>query len=185
MHWEILIIPLLALVVWIFSTLVKSEDDKTKKVLGRRGPVTGRQPGRRMGTDLDRFLEEARRRRKPEERRKAAPPPARVPPERPPVRERPSQPRETPIRTAPAIAQEEVSFALPVSQPVATQPVAEPVVAAPLAREQSVSTPPPAVATSSSPISQQVRSLLSKRQSAAAAFVLREIFDRPLSKRRR
>lgn len=184
MHWEILIIPLIALVVWIVGTLAKSEDDRTKKGVGRRGPVTGRQPGKRVVTDLDRFLEESRRRREPEERRKAAPPPARVPAARPPVRERPSQPRETPRRAAPVIAQEEVVFALPSPQSVATPPVAEPVVAAPVAREQSVSTPPPAPRTSSSPISQQVRSLLSKPQSAATAFVLREIFDRPLSKRR-
>ena len=184
MHWEILIIPLIALVVWIIGTLFKSEGDKTTKGVGRRGPVSGRQPARRMVTDLDRFLEEARRRREPEERRKTAPPPARVPVARPPVRERPSQPRETPRRAAPVMAQEEVLVALSVPQPSAAAPIAEPVVAAPLARAESVSTPPPAVPTLSSPISQQVRSLLSKPQSAATAFVLREIFDRPLSKRR-
>jgi hypothetical protein len=200
MHWEILIIPLIALGVWIMGTLFKNEDDKTKKVVGRRPPFSpqngggrggGRAPGQRVGTDLDRFLEEARRRREPEERRKA-PPPSRAPAARPPLRERPTRPQEPPrLATTPSIppnsgrdrgGAEEGVVVLPVPRPVAKVPVAEPVSSLPSAREA----PPPSVpSTPSSPIVQQVRSLLSKPQTAATAFVLREIFDRPLCKRRR
>jgi hypothetical protein len=71
----------------------------------------------------------------------------------------------------------EEAVVLPVPRPIAPQPVASPT----LAREAP---PSPAPATRPSPIAQQVRSLLSKPQSAATAFVLREVFDRPLCKRR-
>jgi hypothetical protein len=181
MHWEILIIPLIALGVWIIGTLFKSEDEKTKQGVGRRGKVSGRAPGRRVVTDLDRFLEEARRRREPEERRKV-PQPSRAPVARPPLRERPTRPQEPPRVATPVIVKEEVLVALPAPRPVAPPPVAQPVTSPTLAREAS---PPPAPSTRTSPIAQQVRSLLSKPQTAAAAFVLREIFDRPLCKRRR
>lgn len=185
MHWEILIIPLIALFVWIIGTLFKSEDDKTKKGVGRRGNVSGRPPGRRPVTDLDRFLDEARRRREPEVPRKTAPPPPRAPVARPTVRERPQPPREPLRRAAPVLVEEEVVVALPAPRPVEAVPVAELVAAESLPRQPSISVPPPAVAVRSSPISQQVRSLLRKPQTAATAFVLREVFDRPLCMRRR
>jgi len=182
MHWEILIIPLIALGVWIIGTLFKSEDDKTKKVAGRRGNMPGRTPpGRRGVTDLDRFLEEARRRREPEESRKVAPSPSRAPVGRPPLRERPTRQPPPPRVATPVIVQEE-AVVLPVPRPVAPPPVAQPAASPPSAREAP---PPPAPAARPSPIAQQVRSLLSKPQTAATAFVLREIFDRPLCKRRR
>lgn len=186
MHWEILIIPLIALAVWIFGTLFKGgEDEKTKKGVRRPGKVSGRTPGRRPVTDLDRFLDEARRRRDAEERPKPTPPP---PPARPtvaraPLRERPSRPRETPPRAAPPlIRREEVPVAVAVAQPVA----AEPVPAAPPIRDAAIAPAPTTTRdTRLSPIVQQVRSLLSKPQTAGTAFVLREIFDRPLCQRRR
>jgi hypothetical protein len=191
MHWEILIIPLIALGVWIIGTLFKSEDDKTKKAVGRRFPYPPQNgggrggvrtpPGRRGVTDLDRFLDEARRRREPEERRKAPPSPSRAPEARPPLRERPTRQQPPPRPDTPVIVPEE-AVVLPVPRPIAPPPVAQPVASPPLAREAP---PPPAPATRPSPIAQQVRSLLSKSQTAATAFVLREIFDRPLCKRRR
>jgi hypothetical protein len=177
MHWEILIIPLIALGVWIIGTLFKSEDDKTKKAVGRRGNISARTPpGRRGVTDLDRFLEEARRRREPEERLKAPPSPSRAPAARPPLRERPTRQQPPPRPDTPVIVPEE-AVVLPVPRPVA-----QPVASSGLAREAP---PPPAPVTRPSPIAQQVRSLLSKPQTAATAFVLREVFDRPLCKRRR
>jgi hypothetical protein len=203
MHWEILIIPLIALGVYIFSSLFRSEDDKTKKGVGRRPPFApqtgggrggGRAPGRRVVvTDLDRFLEEARRRREPEERRQAPPPPpSRAPAARPPLRERPARPQEPPrLATPPSHppkigggkgGAEEAVVALPVARSLASPPAAEPVAGSLSAREAPPLAVPP---TPSNPIVQQVRSLLSKPQTAATAFVLREIFDRPLCKRRR
>ncbi len=180
MHWEILIIPLIALGVWIIGTLFKSEDEKTKKGVGRRGNASGRAPGRRIVTDLDQFLEEARRRREPDDRRKV-PQPTRAPAARPPLRERPTRPQELPRRSTPVVVKEEPVVALPVPRSVAP-PVAQPVASPPAAREIP---PPPPPAARPAPIAQQVRSLLSQPQTAAVAFVLREIFDRPLCKRRR
>jgi hypothetical protein len=191
MHWEILIIPLIALGVWILGTLFKTgEDDKMKRGVRRPGSVAGRGPSRRPVTDLDRFLEEARRRREQEERPKPppAPPPARASVARPPLRERPTRPRETPPRVAaPVIRAPEAPVALPVARPIEQPAFVEPVVAATPPRDvPSSSTPAPATRpVPTSPILQQVRSLLSKPQTAGTAFVLREIFDRPLCMRRR
>lgn len=183
MHWEILIIPLIALGVWILGTLFKTgEDEKMKKGVRRPGSVTGRGSGRRPVTDLDRFLEEARRRREAEESPK--PPPVSPPVARPPLRERPARQREAPPRAAaPVIRTAEVLVARPVEQPVLAEAVL------PVASSRAAPPPPPALIETrpaqTSPILQQVRSLLSKPQTAAAAFVLREIFDRPLCQRRR
>jgi hypothetical protein len=196
MHWEILIIPLIALGVWILGTLFKGEDERLKKGTRRPGNLSGRGPARRPVTDLDRFLEEARLRREAEEKRKApSPPPSPRPAiSRSPLRERPPQQRETASRPVrPTVRSEEVLVAIPVARPVAPSAVVEVVPAAP--RPQPVteapSSSPPASAptttrdTRPSPILQQVRSLLSKPQTAGTAFVLREIFDRPLCMRRR
>jgi hypothetical protein len=195
MHWEILIIPLIALGVWILGTLFKGEDERQKKDVRRPGNFSGRPPARRPVTDLDRFLEEARLRREAEEKRKAPPaPPPRPPIARPPLSQRPPRQRETSPRPArPPIRIEEVPVAVPTSRPVAAPAVVEAVLAVP--RPQPVaeapSSPPPSPVptttrdTRPSPILQQVRSLLSKPQTAGTAFVLREIFDRPLCMRRR
>ncbi len=178
MHWEILIIPLIALGVWILGTLFKGEEERLKKNARRPGAPPRRTP-RRPVTDLDRFLEEARLRREAEEKRKASPPP--------PLRhERPLRPREAPPRPARPTSRIEET---PVAPPV----VAEAVVIAPrpqTATQPSPPAPPPlpfaaASEVRVSPLLQQVRSLLSKPQTVGAAFVLREIFDRPLCMRRR
>ncbi len=186
MHWEILIIPLIALGVWILGTLFKGEDERAKKGVRRPGVSSGRTPARRPVTDLERFLEEARQRRETEERRKvpAAPPPPQATISRPPLRERPSRPREAPPRSAPAVRREQIPAAIPVAE--AAMP--EAVLVAP--RVQPSAEPPPITPTTTrdtrpSPIVQQVRSLLSKPQTAGTAFVLREIFDRPRCMRRR
>ena len=182
MHWEILIIPLIALGVWILGALVKGEDDKNKKPVRRPGNASGRAP-RRPATALQRFLEDARRR---ETEDTPQPPPPRPSIARAPLRERPVQPRETPPRLASrSKRREERPVAVPVARPVAqaVAVVAEAVIDVPVRAEPSA--PTTTRATQSSPIAQQVLSLLSNPQTAATAFVLREIFDRPLSQRRR
>jgi hypothetical protein len=190
-HWEILIIPLIALGVWIIGTLFKSEEEKGKRGVSRRGNGPGRAPGRRLVTGRDLFIDEARRRREPEERRKA-PTPTRVSVARSPLRERPPQPRETPRLARPAIVKEEAVAVLPAPRPVAPPPIAEPAsrLSSPKAGEGKggvspahEAPAPPASTVRPSPIAQQLRSLLSKPQTAATAFALREIFDRPLCKR--
>jgi len=184
MHWEILIIPLIALGVWILGTLFKTgEDDKLKKGVRRPGSVSGRGSVRRPVTDLDRFLEEARRRRETEERPKPPPPPAPPRPTTTRASQRPAPPREMPRVVQPVSRGTEAPSAVPAARPVAQPARAEPVT-------PTRDAPPPTAPTTTrptqpSPILQQVRSLLNKPQTAGTAFVLREIFDRPLSMRRR
>ncbi len=102
MHWEILIIPLIALGVWLLGTLFKNENEVAKRGPRRPGSPAGRPPGRRPVTDLDRFLEEARRRREAEERRKApSASPARPATTRTPLSERPSRNLDVPHAPGP------------------------------------------------------------------------------------
>jgi hypothetical protein len=193
MHWEVLIIPLIALGVWLLGTLFKNENEVAKRGPRRPGSPPGRGPARRPVTDLDRFLEEARRRRESEERRKVPPaPPSRPAPTRAPLSERPSRNLDVPSRPVPTSRRtEEVPISRPVPQP-ATSREAPSEAALLVPRPQPVAeAPPPPVTpattrdTRPSPIVQQVRALLSKPQSAGTAFVLREIFDRPRCQRRR
>jgi hypothetical protein len=191
MHWEILIIPLIALGVWILGTLFKGEDERNKKTGRRPGGSLGRPAPQRPVTDLDRFLEEARRRREAEERQRPAPPPPRPTVSRPPLRERPSRPRAVTPRPAPPVLRvTDEAITVPVARPVMEMPVAE--TPLPVPRQAIEAPPPPPPATPAtvterrpSPILQQVRMLLSKPQTAGTAFVLREIFDRPRCQRRR
>src|SRR5579872_5684220 len=85
MHWEVLIIPLIALGVWILGTIFRTEEEKAKGRPRRPGEGGGRSPQRRPTTELDRFLEEARRRREAAERRQQPEPSARPPEPRPQV----------------------------------------------------------------------------------------------------
>jgi hypothetical protein len=213
MHWEVLIVPLIALGVWILGTLFRPEEDERAKQR-RRGPLEGgaRLPPRRPVTDLDRFLEEARRRRETAERGRSASPPAETAPEpqqrvaRPPLlQDRPS--REPPRRPRPAPSTPsrrpaaEVPVALPVARPV-TIPVPEPSIPTAVVVPIAEPIPPPADAAEVSPagvhpdaphkrspvltpVLAQVAALLRSPQSAGAALVLREIFDQPLCRRRR
>jgi hypothetical protein len=197
MHWEILIIPLIALGVWLLGTLFKNENDLAKRGPRRPGSPPGRPPARRPVTDLDRFLEEARRRREAEERRKA---PSiqrpRTETTRVPLSERPSRNLDVPPRPVPTARRvEEIPAAKPVSRPV-PQPAtireaaSEAALIVPRLQPLAEAPPPPPAPpttrdTQASPIVQQVRSLLSKPQSAGTAFLLREIFDRPRCQRRR
>lgn len=189
MHWEILIIPLIALGVWILGTIFKpAEDDKMKKGIRRPGTISGRGSGRRPVTDLDRFLEEARRRREAEERPKPPPPPAPARPTTPRPSQRPALPRETPPVAPPVVRRVEAPPVISVARPVAQPARAEPILVAAPTRDAPPPPPPVPIVTrptEPSPILQQVHSLLSKPQTAGAAFVLHEIFDRPLCLRRR
>jgi hypothetical protein len=193
MHWEILIIPLIALGVWILGTIFKGEEERARGPNRPRGPGEGRT--RRPVTDLDRFLEEARRRRDGEKRppRTAVARPAPVIPEaqsvrvpRPPKAREVSLPEPTRRAEQPATI---IPFVLPVESPPPVEPSPAPSLE-PTTTVKHVTAGAPAALSPSrqqgaSPILQQVRSLLNKPQTAGTAFVLREIFDRPLCQRRR
>jgi hypothetical protein len=187
MHWEVLIVPLIALGVWILGTLFKPEDNPRQQP--QRRPGTGGPGGSRPPvSDLDRFLADARRRREESEGSRlpipqAAPPrPAPPPPRaegmqtraRPPaavprqVRKRPSLPTAVPVEVRP--------------EPVPVVPVAEvPVEAVPLPKPPPP--PPRQVSKPPSPVVAQVLALLRSPQSAGTAFVLREVLGAPLSRR--
>src|SRR5215475_2383265 len=83
--WEILIIPIIGVGVWIISTLLRGEEEAKKpdEPGGQRKP--------QKVTDLDRFLREVQRRRKAGERE---PEPSQ---QVEPRREEPPPPREEPV----------------------------------------------------------------------------------------
>ena len=59
--------------VWILVTVFRKAEEERQKNLPRQGGDGARGPVRRSGTDLDRFLDEARRRRDAGERRSLPP----------------------------------------------------------------------------------------------------------------
>src|SRR5436190_7348054 len=102
--WEVLLILLVPVGVWVLSTLLRGEEKQPPR---GRTPAGGPHPAqRRPVTDLDRFLEEARRRREAAERRPrdtgTEPPPLPMPRPAPPVAARPAPPpRPIPERRPP------------------------------------------------------------------------------------
>jgi hypothetical protein len=183
-HWELLLIPLIALGVWILSTIFRSVEDEREKNRPRRSGEQGNRPrptaSRRPVTDLDRFLEDARRRREGPPRRAPEPRPApRV--ERPvsrPVPTLEALPAAVPTpRSVPEVWRAPVPQVLPVAPPPLPLP------------EIPLAVPPPAGAARParpvSPFLTQLAGLLQKKDSLRAALVLREIFDRPLCDRPR
>jgi hypothetical protein len=182
MHWEILILPLIAFGVWILSTIFKSTDDDKTKGPARR-PEGGRIP-RRPAPALDNFLKEARGRRRDmpddmQSAQRASPAPApraAIPPRRPTGPRRPQPVLATIIEDTP--------LATIIRQPVPVEVVALPVPPPPTAAASGPSPVTviaplltrPKVATS--PVLQEVVRLLRSPKTAGAALVLREIFDR-------
>lgn len=79
----------------------------------------------------------------------------------------------------------EVPVALPVARPAAPPTAAEAVLVVEPDLAELPPVPPTAQRTPPSPLLRQVRSLMSHPQAAGVGFVLREIFDQPLCKRRR
>jgi hypothetical protein len=170
----------------------------------------GRRP-RRASAELEQFLEEVKRRKELEQIPEAilvADEPPRVPPPLPlprPVEPRRDEPRRrsVPIGSKPAQRRLEPVVVVPPVPPPLPRPAAMPAPAPVQVVEPVRLTPvpppppppPPAAPAGSRPevISTKARSeaiilvheLLRKRRSLAGAFLLREIFDKPLSKRRR
>jgi hypothetical protein len=194
MHWEVLIVPLIALGVWILGTLFKTEDNAKQQQQRRPGtrPPGGMRP---PVTDLDRFLADARQRRQESDG-------GRLPTPAAPVRGAPPRPTPPPpradgqrARSRPATAPSRPARKQPTfTGPVPVEVLPDPVRVAPAAPEVPVEvvpfakTPPaaparPKVQQPTSPVVAQVLNLLRSPQSAGAAFVLREILGAPLSKR--
>ena len=215
MNWEILIVPLIALGVWILSTIFKGAEEGKDKP---RQQGDGAAPPRRPPSELDRFLEEARRRRdksqqrpapvaetEPERKTPAAVlPPASPPPPRPEPRRREPQPAGEMRKREPAPAssaralndaqlvriEDRPSFANPASaqaKPMMALPTNMETPSLPTLPTPTMNTP----ATSSdqnrrdaSPLRAALATLLRDRKTLATAFILHEILDTPLCKRR-
>ena len=217
MNWEILIVPMIALGVWILSTVFRGAEEGKDKP---RRQGDGATPPRRPASEIDRFLEEARRRRdkvrerpapeaerEPERTIPAAvlpptnPPP---PPPRPEPRKREPQPtgemrKREPAPTTSARAlndpllgriEDRPSFANPASaqaKPMMALPTNMETPALPTLPTPTMDTP----ATSSdqnrrdaSPLRAALSSMLRDRTALRTAFILHEILDEPLCKRR-
>ncbi len=203
MNWEVLVIPLIALGVWVVTSIfrVAEEQQKARPQRPADGPE-GRKP-RRQKTDLDRFLEDARARRQAP-RPAPRPAPAEAPPPRRaaaavlealPVaepfpltlsREQPARPPVGELRRP----------APPVAQPVRQQPAAPPTAAvgaerAPTQNPQGeaaaamVVIVPPTQPVGPPPSVVKLKELLTNRQNLGAALMLGEVFGPPLCKRRR
>ncbi len=161
MGWEVLVIPIIGVAVWIISTLLRSAEE------AKRAAPPARKKGEKA-TDLDRFLREVQRRREAAEREEQRP---RHEQREGEDRARRQRPRRTPAREE----------AIPVVAAVEVVPVAQPVVAAPpvALAEQSPAPPrrrPPAPAG--------LREVLRDRDAVRKAMILREILGPPLARRR-
>jgi periplasmic protein TonB len=192
MHWE-WIVPVIALALWIISSLVKSAEEKPKQAKPGE-PLPDAVPPRPQ-SEVDRFLEEINRmrRRQEEEQRQQEPtrrseplPP--IPPPPPPVvvqvEPKASEPTTAPNFEKPAVVVEKPKTRIvktrrteprptPPRQPAviveATLPHLAPSVQAP--------TPSPAIA--------QIYAMLRSPQSIQAAILLQEVMGPPRCRRRR
>jgi hypothetical protein len=171
MPWELLVVPVIAVAVWIIGTLIRSaEQAKGPEGAPRRQPE--------QVTDLDRFLREVNRRRQARQPRDEEEPTARV------------ERREPPRRPAPPPPPPEV---IPVVLPVAEVVVAQPAPAAPTLRVHEAPALPELPADKSArPLPERpesaalasLRKLLRSRDGLRTAVVLQEVLGPPLSRRR-
>jgi hypothetical protein len=208
MGWELILIVLVPLGVWILSNVFRGDDDRAGNKPQNARPAAA---SRRPVSDLDRFLEEARRRREAGERR---PPPEASPPPRP--EPRPVPPRETrPARSTASASRRPVQTAStrPNRPPVLLEPVPDASSSMPSpARLEMVGMEPARVDSSlpqthlpmavalvaapaaprisadranTSPTLTRLTELLRGPEAAGMAFALRAVFDPPLSRRQR
>lgn len=193
--WVQWLIPLVALAVWILSNLARvreEEQPRRARPPQARSDAESAEAQPRKNSDVDQYLEEARRRREQREARKKAEAEAR---RSTPVREEPRRApppvppaRVDPVRKpAPPPLPKVVVKSAPAAR--SSNPNLEEVVVAKIVTPPS---PPPAdvlpqvieTKTLQQPSRPKVFELLRSRDKLQAAFVLREVFDAPLCKRR-
>jgi hypothetical protein len=202
MDWKTFIIPVIGLAVWLLAQMMGREVNKRptrtpppkppeEEPSAQSGPRWQRpappappaEPAPRpqqTSAELERFLREVRRRQqaatpKPREVEVSRPQPTPRPVVLAPAPVRPVQAAEPP-RPRPTVIPEALpapTSTLPTQTlPVLSAPPAPTTVSAPTSRPSSIA-------------ARQVRALVQSRHSLAAALVLREIFDKPLSRRPR
>jgi hypothetical protein len=172
MPWEVIILPVIAVAVWIIGTLIRGAEKA-------QGPDGAPPRKAERVTDLDRFLREVHRRRQMGDRAE----------ERPEPSERRREPEPPPVRR-PAPRQEEIPVVLPVQEVVRAEPVAPApalrVIAAPPLPDvpSDKSDRPPAQRPELTALG-SLRRLLQSREGMRTAMILREVLGPPLSRRRR
>jgi hypothetical protein len=197
-EWAMLVVPFIALAVWLVSLLARNPEPPQKNVRRPGGRVE--EPKRQTSSDLDRFIMETRRQREADERRTQRP--AQAPPQRQrrpvlleEVVEQPPRPAARPPMLQPVAAR--TSIRTP-ARPVPVLEIAENVPSAPvmLTLTQTALPMMPEQPTAPvdllkrdevavSPLLLDLRATLNSPQSAQLAFALGEIFGEPLSRRRR
>jgi hypothetical protein len=198
-EWAMLIVPFIALVVWLVSLLARNPEPPQKNIR-RPGGRVQEEPKRQTSSDLDRFITETRRQREADERRTQRP--TQAPPQRQrrpvlleEVVEQPPRPAARPPVLQPAAPRPSIRTP---ARPVPVLEVAETVASAPvmLTLTQSALPMMPEQPTAPvdllkrdevavSPLLLDLRATLNSPQSAQLAFALGEIFGEPLSRRRR
>ncbi|MFO0879721.1 MAG: hypothetical protein U0840_20430 [Gemmataceae bacterium] len=209
MDWKVIIIGLIPLAVFILSTIFRSVEEARDNRKPRTPPDFPPQPARRRpGSELDRFLQESRQRRdKPPAEKprqvEPSPPPVATPtlwpetssPDPTPLAPRPDKTAARPTQPAPARKQKDppARRAQPAivapSRPPATvealpqHPAPPPAPALPTALPAPPPAPVNAARPAGSPALTRVLGLLRSGDGLAAAMILHEVFEPPLSKR--
>jgi hypothetical protein len=196
--WE-WVVPVIIFLVYVINSFLRNEEkDNNRRRPTARPKLAGEDRPRRSSSDIDRFLDEVnRRRRQGVERRPATTErlatPLRVPPApRPRPAARPG--RERPVAQQPSVRPAPGRTVNLPRPPVEAAPVIE-VIPAEIAdvalartlkaQEVSPALPPEAASrTASSPLLEQLTSLLSTPKGLQAGIVLNEVLGPPLSRRR-
>jgi hypothetical protein len=172
MPWEILIVPIIGVAVWIISTLIRGAEQG-------KGPEGGPRRRPEQVTDLDRFLREVNRRRQGRQREEEPAAPAE------PRRE---MPRETP---PPPPVPELIPVVLPVVEesvvvePASSAPALRVHEAPPLPEMPAERSAKPLPERAESAAAMPLRKLLCSREGIRNAIILREVLGPPLARRRR
>ena len=213
MDATVLIIPLIALAVWVLQYVFKGPDDKKQQQQNRQrnaGPRTAVNRPRRQANDLDRFLEETRKRKQEEERkptviaqtpadkppmdrgeavereRRAAskpPPPPPLPPPR--VEKRQARPYQQPPVRKPSLPQPgPVMLEIaPSERPTQARNPSASEMARQAKAESAPTITPPTKPRETFPVLSELMKLLRRPQGVALGIVLHEILEPPVSRR--
>lgn len=206
MQWEVLLVPLIAMAVWIIGSLMRGSIEEKKRnesrpASGNGGSPTSRPSRQKQPNDLQQFLEEVQRRRQTSEQQPAEAPPEPSRPGPEPIERRPKprpagqqkrQPRPSapsPTRRPRPRATNEPGVVDLVVVEETRMVEAQPPLAIPVAGAiVPMAVPPPAPVVSrdrEKNLSPSLVALLRTREALRNAIILREIFDPPLCKRKK
>jgi hypothetical protein len=212
--WELWGVLIVGAAVWILGHLLRqSAEDDNKRGPSRQGPADRRparpagQPGQpvrpqQSSSELDRFLQEVARRKQAAEQQRARGEAGQKQQPRRPVRTRQETSDRPPRRRAEVVPQalpvEPVRERSTVDRPLETTvPVARaetPATVLPADVVEVVAQAAPAVTgrlfppprrQAAGPALQKLKAMLRTKDDLCAAIILREVLDRPISRRRR